>query len=111
MALSFPPRKDSPRFDDWMLSLWRLIGQPAEGDPGDHTQLTNLNSDGFTHLTGSQASALTGGADTTLHYHASDRNRANHTGTQTASTISDFAAAVQAVESSSTVLESQVFGA
>lgn len=33
---------------------------------------------------------LTGAGDTTLHYHAADRNRTNHTGTQTASTISDF---------------------
>ena len=33
---------------------------------------------------------LTDGGDTTLHYHASDRARANHTGTQASSTISDF---------------------
>jgi hypothetical protein len=39
---------------------------------------------------------LTDGGDSTLHYHATDRARANHTGTQTASTISDFSAAVQA---------------
>ena len=36
------------------------------------------------------ASSLTGSADSNLHYHSSDRARANHTGTQTASTISDF---------------------
>lgn len=33
---------------------------------------------------------LTDGGDSTLHYHASDRNRANHTGTQTSATISDL---------------------
>jgi len=35
-------------------------------------------------------SSLTSGVDTTLHFHDSDRDRSNHTGTQTASTISDF---------------------
>lgn len=33
---------------------------------------------------------LTEWTDTTLHYHSADRNRANHTWTQTVSTISDF---------------------
>jgi hypothetical protein len=32
---------------------------------------------------------LTDGGDSTLHYHASDRSRANHTGTQSADTITD----------------------
>lgn len=32
---------------------------------------------------------LTDGGDSTLHYHATDRARANHTGTQTLSTIAD----------------------
>lgn len=35
------------------------------------------------------ATELTGGGDSTLHFHSSDRDRANHTGTQTLSTISD----------------------
>lgn len=34
--------------------------------------------------------ALTGGANTALHFHDSDRARTNHTGTQLRSTISDF---------------------
>ncbi len=33
---------------------------------------------------------LTDGLDSTLHFHSTDRNRANHSGTQIASTISDF---------------------
>ena len=33
-----------------------------------------------------------------LHYHAADRNRANHTGTQTAATISDFSKEVTALK-------------
>lgn len=42
------------------------------------------------------ATDLTDGGNSTLHYHTADRNRANHTGTQTASTISDFATTVRA---------------
>lgn len=41
-------------------------------------------------LTSVQKTDLTDAGDSTLHYHASDRSRANHTGTQTAATISDF---------------------
>lgn len=39
---------------------------------------------------------LTDGGDSSLHHHSSDRSRANHTGTQPSSTISNFAAAVRA---------------
>ncbi len=42
------------------------------------------------------ATDLTDGGDSTLHYHSSDRDRSNHTGTQTASTISDFDTTVSA---------------
>lgn len=41
-------------------------------------------------LTPTQITDLTDAGDSTLHYHATDRDRANHTGTQLASTISDF---------------------
>lgn len=46
-------------------------------------------------ITATNLNILDDGVDTTLHFHASDRNRANHTGTQTASTISDFTEAAQ----------------
>lgn len=62
----------------------------------DHAQLSNLNSTTHTHLTATQASGLTSAADTALHFHSSDRARANHTGTQLASTISDFSTAADA---------------
>lgn len=39
---------------------------------------------------------LTDSGDSTLHYHSSDRNRSNHTGTQLSSTISDFSTSVDA---------------
>jgi hypothetical protein len=43
-------------------------------------------------------SALAGGGDSTNHYHSSDRDRANHTGTQEAGTVSDFAETVRATQ-------------
>ena len=47
-------------------------------------------------ITAANLNALDDGADTTLHFHAADRARANHTGTQAAATISDFNAATDA---------------
>lgn len=47
-------------------------------------------------ITPAQATDLTDGGDSSLHYHSSDRNRSNHTGTQPASTISDFNTAADA---------------
>ena len=52
--------------------------------------IQTVGGGGPNYFTEEQATDLTDGGDTTLHYHASDRDRANHTGTQTASTISDF---------------------
>lgn len=57
----------------------------------------------YYHLTGTQQTDLTDGGDSSLHFHSSDRNRANHTGTQTSSTISDFTTAVQALVDASTI--------
>lgn len=45
-------------------------------------------------LSSTNATDLTDGGDSTLHYHSADRSRSNHTGTQAASTISDFSEAV-----------------
>lgn len=111
MALPHPPKKDNQRFDDWMLLLYRAVlgGDTSEGGTSDHTQLSNLNSDSFSHPTSQQLAQLTGSGNTALHYHAADRDRANHTGTQTSATISDFAQAVQSLQSSS-ALEAQIFG-
>lgn len=48
------------------------------------------------NMTDGEVGALTESGNTTLHYHSTDRDRANHTGTQTTSTISDFSSAVAA---------------
>lgn len=58
---------------------------------GDISKLAGIdNGAEVNNISDVNATDLTDGGDSTLHYHASDRNRANHTGTQTASTISDF---------------------
>ena len=46
------------------------------------------------NISDANATALTNNGDTSIHYHSSDRIRSNHTGTQPASTISDFNTAV-----------------
>lgn len=46
------------------------------------------------YLSATDKTDLTDGGSSTLHYHATDRDRANHTGSQLAATISDFATAV-----------------
>lgn len=60
----------------------------------DSTVLHNNRSDlqggttsEYYHLTASQHTDLTDAGDSLLHYHASDRDRANHTGTQAATTV------------------------
>jgi hypothetical protein len=60
---------------------------------GDIADLV-ANSGEPNNISDINATDLTDGGESTLHYHASDRNRSNHTGTQTASTISDFDEAV-----------------
>ncbi len=64
----------------------------------DHANLSGLLGAGpeYTHLNATQTLALTGGGDTSLHWHSDDRDRANHTGTQLAATISDFSTAADA---------------
>ena len=47
------------------------------------------------NISDTNAGLLTGAANTTLHFHSSDRDRANHSGTQLASTVSDFTSAAQ----------------
>jgi len=61
----------------------------ANGD-AHHSENHTIASHNDTTATGAELETLTDGSNTTLHYHSTDRNRTNHTGTQTASTISDF---------------------
>lgn len=57
----------------------------------DKTKLDGIEAGAeVNNISDVNATDLTDGLDSTLHFHASDRDRSNHTGTQTASTISDF---------------------
>lgn len=91
MSIEFPPKKDTARFDDWIFRLWKFITETSStSGQTNHALLGNLNSTVYSHVTASQLTGLTTGQNTAIHYHATDRDRANHTGTQTASTISDL---------------------
>lgn len=57
----------------------------------NHADLQNINTATYTHLSAVNHTDLTDSGDTALHFHSSDRARANHTGTQLRATISDFA--------------------
>lgn len=147
--LAPPPPSGNGGFDRWMYLLWRRLTQTGQilwasldftGSnltdlaTRNHADLQNINTTSYTHLTSTQATDLTDAGDSTLHYHATDRDsanftgtnwtdltdagdstlhyhatdraRGNHTGTQLAATISDFAAAVGAVATPVTVTDS-----
>ena len=62
----------------------------------NHDLLPGLNAGDYQHFAAAQKTDLTDGGDSALHFHSADRARAGHTGTQLASTISDFASAADA---------------
>lgn len=76
-----------------LLGRGTTSGTPVPLDPATVRAILNVE-DGAqpNNLTDAQAAALIGGGNTTLHYHAADRDRANHTGTQPASTITGLGA-------------------
>lgn len=80
----------------------------SSGSITNHNDLSNIQGVGpeYYHLSNTQYTDLTDAGDSALHYHATDRNRADHTGTQLAATISDFSATVR-----STALTGYVVGA
>ncbi|MCG8484800.1 MAG: hypothetical protein MJA31_15915, partial [Clostridia bacterium] len=62
----------------------------------ERVKLASIEADAeVNNISNANAADLTDGGDSTLHYHSSDRNRTNHTGTQLAATISDFTTAVR----------------
>lgn len=89
-----------------------------------HQNLNNLQGGSSTeryHVSATQATAiaafnatqwtdLTDNGDTTIHYHASDRARANHTGTQTLATISDAGTAASQSGLSVTITTAPITG-
>ena len=62
----------------------------------DKSKLDNIEYEAeVNNISDVDAADLTDSGQSALHYHDSDRSRSNHTGTQTASTISDFTEAAQ----------------
>ena len=101
--LAPPPQSGGP-LDGWLFLLWRRLTQAGQvlwdtidftgSDLTDiaarnHADLQNINTVTYTHLSATNHTDLTDAGDSALHYHAADRARANHTGTQTLATISD----------------------
>ena len=92
-----PPRVESGSvFDRWMTNAWNRITKAGQllwsqidftGSnltdlaTRNHADLQNINTASYTHLTATNHTDLTDAGDSTLHYHATDRDSANFTGT------------------------------
>lgn len=77
--------------NSWYEILRNLVNNIPENT--NHNDLAGLQggaADEYYHLTQAAHTGLTSGADYTGHFHATDRDRANHTGTQLMATISDL---------------------
>lgn len=64
------------------LIAWSAISKTGsnltELDTRNHSDLQNINTASYTHLTDTQAEDLTDAGDSALHYHASDRTYADN---------------------------------
>lgn len=79
--------KSATAFANVLSAFGLVFGSSAATS---HNELAGLQGGvlgEYYHLTAAQATDLTDAGDSTLHYHATDRDRANHTGTQTATTV------------------------
>lgn len=103
--LTPPPLTGIGLLDRWLNLLWRKLTAAGEIlwtqvdktgsnltdiETRNHNDLQNVQggaSNDYFHFTSAQHTDLTDGGDSTLHFHASDRSRANHTGTQAATTV------------------------
>lgn len=96
VPLAPPPPTKEPIFDRWVHLLWRRLtatGQIlwdtisftgsnlTDIETRNHADLQNINTASYTHLSATNHTDLTDAGDSTLHYHASDRDSANFSGT------------------------------
>ena len=91
-AISAPAGSNTTSLGSFTLAQLNAAVSDADVANASHTHLLTAVTD--VTMSVANLNSLDDGADSTLHFHASDRSRANHTGTQAASTISDFAEAV-----------------
>lgn len=85
--LAQPPPTGNPVIDRWLFLLWKRLLEAGIVDWAEidltgsdladlaikrHVDLTDLNTDDYTHLTAIQAADLTDGGPTTLHSHSFD---------------------------------------
>lgn len=103
----------NPIWLQWFLYLANFISVNggSTGSAVDHNSLSGLQGGGsseYFHFTAAEHTALTGGGSTTEHYHSSDRDRANHTGAQTLSTISDVTASAARINTLSSGISTTI---
>lgn len=80
-------QKGAVAFTDVLSAFAVAFGSSSASN---HNELAGLQGGvlgEYYHLTAAQATDLTDTGDSALHYHATDRDRANHTGTQAATTV------------------------
>lgn len=100
MTFKLPPPPTSndpkdPSFRDWFYKVQRAFSDVGTYlftsldftgsnitaiTTRNHADLQNLNTTSYSHLNSTQLTDLTDSGDSTLHYHASDRDLANATG-------------------------------
>lgn len=83
-----PPPQTGQPIDGWLYLLWRRLTQAGQifwssldftGSnltdlaTRNHADLQNIDTASYTHLTATNATDLTDGGDSALHYHATDR--------------------------------------
>lgn len=97
--------------------LWSLIDKTGSNLTDivtrNHNDLQSVQGGSATeryHLSLTQHSDLTDAGDSALHYHSTDRNRANHTGTQLLATISDAGTAASQSGLSVTITTAPITG-
>ena len=93
--LAQPPASGNPALDRWMFLMWKRLQEAGvitwdeidttgsnltDIETRNHSDLQNINTEAYSHLTGTQLTDLTDGGDSAGHFHATDRDLANATG-------------------------------
>ena len=86
----------SPTFSGLTIDSLNGVLKASNGVVSGSASMDDIaDGSSYKKLSAADYTDLTDGGDSSLHYHSSDRDRSNHTGTQDSSTISDFNEAAQ----------------